>query len=678
MGSVLRKRDNPTYHRPPVRILEALVAFFIGGVVITGIVFVMTWGMPPALHYGIKQFPAMNAFVAYVASWFGWRLVADNGMSWQTLAATYPAWTAGFSDHVIWSLVAGTTAGSVAAYGAGRPLPYERHIRGRQLVERHKAHRSATQSERSAVRRTGQGIRIHPDVTISLERETNHFAIVGSPGGGKTTVIMPMVVQAVERNDKVILFDNKAYFTERLPQRFILIAPWDSRSVQWAVHKDCVSGAEARELAARLIMESHDPMWSNAARLVLTGLIVHLQQQGKPWGWKDLSVLLNLPIEGLQEIIETAYPEAWRSVEIASRTTQSILITLASYMAQIHDMARVWGNAEDGFSITDWLRDDYEGTRVIVMQGNQKFKEMQNSIVNGMLSMAGAHINSPAMNDSTERRIWLFLDEAPQLKKADWIPDIVAVGRSKGVRVVLGIQDIAQLREIYGRDQAESWTSMIGTYIFTKIGGNDTARWISETIGVREVERFERSTSTSSVYGGGNGNQQSTHSYRRVEDRVVKPDELTTLLGPVKNGVRGLLHLGDRYEYLLVWPYVHDKYPVGRKAWEPSAWVSQPPPRAEKLHEEGMDDVDEGIATTPQKPGKNVKPQATTEKPEKRPRTKKAEPIDTQEQSTPVRKKVQSKRAKTKQAEPDDMPPSPPLDAYDDAISTAPETEPSA
>ena len=88
MGSVLRKRDNPTYHRPPVRILEALVAFFIGGVVITGIVFVMTWGMPPALHYGIKQFPAMNAFVAYVASWFGWRLVADNGMSWQTLAAT--------------------------------------------------------------------------------------------------------------------------------------------------------------------------------------------------------------------------------------------------------------------------------------------------------------------------------------------------------------------------------------------------------------------------------------------------------------------------------------------------------------------------------------------------------------------------------------------------------------
>jgi RecA/RadA recombinase len=672
MNSILRKRDNPTYHRPPIRFLEALVAFLIGCAIITGIVFIMTWGMPPELHYGIKKFPAMTALVAYLASWFGGHLVADNGMTWQALATAYPSWAAHFSDHVVWSLAGGVMAGSVAAYGAGKPLPYERHIRGRQLVERRQAHRNATQSERSAVRRTGRGINIHPAIRISMERETNHFAIVGSPGGGKTTVIMPMVVQAAERGDKAIIFDNKAYFTERLPQRFILIAPWDTRSVQWAVYKDCISGADARELAARLILESHDPMWSNAARLVLTGLIVHLQQQGEPWGWRDLSVLLNLPIEGLQEIIETAYPEAWRSVEIASRTTQSILITLASYMAQIHDMARVWGNAEDGFSITEWLRDDYDGARIIVMQGNQKFKEMQNSIVNGMLSMAGAHINSPAMNDSTERRIWLFLDEAPQLKKADWIPDIVAVGRSKGVRVVLGIQDIAQLRDIYGRDQAESWTSMIGTYIFTKIGGNDTARWISETINDREVERFERSTSTSSVVGG-NGSSQSTHSYRRVVDRVVKPDELTTLLGPAKNGVRGLLHLGDKYEYLLVWPYVHDKYPVGRKAWEPSAWVSQPPPKVEKRHKDEAVFVDEGVAVTPQAPAKNAAPPASTEKPKKppRPRAKKTEAENAQEHS-PVLQKIKVKQKRTAQTEPEDMPPAPPLDAYDDVSAVEP------
>jgi hypothetical protein len=178
---------------------------------------------------------------------------------------------------------------------------------------------------------------------------------------------------------------------------------------------------------------------------------------------------------------------------------------------------------------------------------------------------------------------------------------------------------------------------MVGTYIFTKIGGNDTARWISETIGVREVERFERSTSTSSMVGG-NGSSQNTNSYRRVEDRVVKPDELTTLLGPVKNGVRGLLHLGDKYEYLLVWPYIHDKYPVGRKAWEPSAWVSQPPPKVEKLHKDADGFVDEGIAMTPDAPAKKA--------PRKRRQTKPA------------------------QAAESDMPPAPPIEAYHDVLDT--------
>ncbi|MBU2834411.1 type IV secretion system DNA-binding domain-containing protein [Acidithiobacillus thiooxidans] len=649
MTSVLKNRERPAYHRPPLRILEAIFAFLFGGVVVAGIVFVMTWTLPPDLHMNIKAFPVMNAVFAYITSWFGLHLIADDGMTWQTFSASYPGWSTDFSWHVIWSMISGVLVGGVAAYGAGKPLPYERHIRGRQLVETRQARQKANTSERSAIKRTGQGIRIHPAIRISRERETNHFAIVGSPSGGKTTIIMPMTVQTVERGDKVIIYDNKGYWTERLPQGFILVAPWDKRSVKWAVHKDCVSGADARELGARLILESNDPMWSNAARQVLTGLIVHLQQIGEPWGWSDLAELLNLPLEDLQEIIETAYPEAWRSVEIASRTTQGILITLSAYMGQVHDMARVWGNALDGFSITEFLSDDYQGTKTLILQGNKKFKEMQNSIVNGMMEMASAHINSPAMNDSMERRLWIFLDEAPQLKRADWIPDIVAVGRSKGVSVVLGIQDIAQLRDIYGRDQTESWTSMIGTFVFAKIGGNDTARWISETISDREVERFESTVTTSSVYGGGSGNPQKTSTYRRVLDRVVKPDELTTLLGPHKNGVRGLLHFGDNYEYLLIWPYVHNTYPVGRPAWEPCDWVSQPLPKAVKRVKDDTIEADTNPVSSP--PTKSAK-------------TAKA---GSQSGKAAAPKKESEKTRVRKKEEPKDLPPAPPLEAYDDA-----------
>lgn len=614
----LNKRYQDTYYRPPVRIIEGvgsgLIIAAIGGV----LVFKYTLHTAPVLALP-AGYPILNTVIAFVASWFGWHHVADAGMTWQMLAYRYPVWAQAFQEHFAWSGAAGLAFGTITAALLAKPLPYERHIRGRQLVEKRAAIRAAKNSERNDIKRTGAGIYIHPDVVISQERERRSFAIVGSPGGGKTTVIMPMIVQTTQRKDKNIIYDNKGYFTERLPEEFILIAPWDTRGVAWAVWKDCKSGADARELASRLVSETHDPMWSNAARLVLTGLLIHLQQTGKPWGWKDLSVLINLPIEGLQQIIQVSYPEAWRPVEIASRTTQSILITLSAYMAQVHDMARVWGNAEDGFSITEFLADDYQGLRTVVLQGNQKFTEMQNAIVNGIMAMASAHINSPAMTDSTSRRIWVYLDEAPQLKKAEWIQAIVAVGRSKGVRALLGVQDVAQLRQIYGRDQTESWTSMIGTYIFTQLGGNDTAKWVSEYIGTREIERYEVSHSTNTTQLLSN-NRQRTESYRRMEDRVIKQDELQTLLGPEKIGVQALLHLGDFFEYLLVWPYVHAVYPAIRPAWNPAEWVSKPPPPVDLADEEEQIDAGEDVGLVPQaeKPlvqeAEGSDPEPTTEK----------------------------------------------------------------
>lgn len=607
-----QQRYQDTYYRPPIRIIEGVGAGLVIAAISGAMVFRYTLHTTPTLTIP-KGYPIFDTLWSYITSWFGVQRVADAGMTWQQLTVQYPLWTHSFQDHFIWSGAAALVFGGITSYLIAKPLPYERHIRGRQLVEKRAAIRAAKASERSDIKRTGAGIQIHPDVTISEERERRSFAIVGSPGGGKTTVIMPIIAQTVARSDKNLVYDNKGYFTERLPGSYILVAPWDTRGVPWAVWKDCKSGADARELAARLVLESHDPMWSNAARLILTGLLIHLQQTGKPWGWKDLSVLLNLPIEGLQHIIQVSYPEAWRPVEIASRTTQSILITLSAFMAQVHDMGRVWGNAIDGFSITEFLSDDYQGIRTVILQGNQKFTEMQNAIVNGMMAMASAHINSPAMTDSTARRIWVYLDEAPQLKKAEWIQSIVAVGRSKGVRVLLGVQDVAQLRQIYGRDQTESWTSMIGTYVFTQLGGNDTAKWVSEYIGTREIERYEVSHSTNTTQLLTN-NQQKTESYRRLEDRVIKQDELQTMLGPEKAGVQALLHLGDFFEYLLVWPYVHNVFPPIRAAWEPAEWVSKPPPRADLPEYDEQEEGEEaGLTPMPELELSAADPEVSTD-----------------------------------------------------------------
>ncbi|WP_024511865.1 type IV secretion system DNA-binding domain-containing protein [Bradyrhizobium sp. ARR65] len=53
---------------------------------------------------------------------------------------------------------------------------------------------------------------------------------------------------------------------------------------------------------------------------------------------------------------------------------------------------------------------------------------------------------------------------------------MTTLGRSKGVAVVIGAQDTAQIRAVYGQDQAKSWFGMTGTKIITRINASEAAR----------------------------------------------------------------------------------------------------------------------------------------------------------------------------------------------------------
>jgi type IV secretory pathway TraG/TraD family ATPase VirD4 len=57
----------------------------------------------------------------------------------------------------------------------------------------------------------------------------------------------------------------------------------------------------------------------------------------------------------------------------------------------------------------------------------------------------------------------VFLNEFPQLPPIKQFPTFLELGRSKGVAVVIGAQDTAQIRAVYGQDQAKSWFGMAGT-----------------------------------------------------------------------------------------------------------------------------------------------------------------------------------------------------------------------
>ena len=110
------------------------------------------------------------------------------------------------------------------------------------------------------------------------------------------------------------------------------------------------------------------------------------------------------------------------------------------------------------------------------------------------------------------RRVWIVVDELPVLGRQAKLETLVTRGRKRGLAAVLGFQSIAQLRRIYGHEQAAVLASMPSTKLLLRVDEPETAAFIARQIGERETLREEIGMSTAE-----HGNRFNIHPARRTE-----------------------------------------------------------------------------------------------------------------------------------------------------------------
>lgn len=473
--------------------------------------------------------------------------------------------------------VGAAVGAGVVFFHAEKTQDQPRHLRGRQYLSDPKKAAKALAGELAP----GDGLRIHPSLPpLSLTAETLHFFILGGVGSGKTQTLTPWIRAAQARGDKSIIHDVKGDFTSSLPS-FILLAPWDRRSAVWAVAADVRSKSDARKFADSIIPDSKSaPMWPAAARQVLTGLCVFLQKT-KPlaWGFQDLAREAAQPMARLLQIMRENNPEAIRALEGQNVTTAGILINLMSFLAPIFDLAAAWPKppaAGKGFSIKKWLAADKTKARTVVLQSDKRFSVLSAGMNKALLSLAADLVASPRLPDSRERKVWFFLDEFPTLGRLDAIETLVAVGRSKGVRVVLVAQDFSQVREEYGQHKAPAWLAMVGTHIVGR-STTETARWLSEeVVGQREIERVQKSETPAARRTNLFDNGISiTYSKQVHTEPVLLPSQFQSELGvDQKVGGVKMLWVTGNFALRVLLPFTN--LPARRPGAVPADWTSWP------------------------------------------------------------------------------------------------------
>ena len=486
----------------------------------------------------------------------------------------------------------------LAALGAGAgawrwlTLPSERHVRGFVL---HRDPRPVARALRPG-KGEATGVHIHPGIVISQRQETSHFMVVGGTGAGKTTVLWPWIREAIARGDKVLIFDSKGDFTQKVPEPFTLLSPTDARSSRWILGRDIRTKLEAQALADTLIQEppggsKSDPMWIQGSRALVAGMITDLQTRfGEKWGLDHLAYECAAALADFERLKALTIREApicvmllgGEDAEGPNRTTMGFLSQIVSAFTNIIHLGVSSNDLKDnpGWSVRSWLAGKSQATVVIGFRGEQNERMSQGyaaSIIERVVRQVGGYPDA----SPEARRIWLCVDETPV---AGYIPSIttaLTTLRSKGTRIVTGFQTLAAVRERYSKDTAQIWEGQCDIKIVGKLAAGADQEWASRLLGDREVDRYQHQVSQQS---GSDGGGQHSASWQRVREAILMPSSFGQELGMQKDargrlkGPRALL-LAAGEAALLDWPLV----PRGglRKAIVDARWIQpgyQAPP----------------------------------------------------------------------------------------------------
>lgn len=433
----------------------------------------------------------------------------------------------------------------------GRDL--SNHLEGARLYKGRAALKMAEKRSINAIKDEGpksRGVKIHPQVAITKKTEQANIGVFGTSGSGKTTVIFPIMYQAIRSGERAFIFDKKREFTPYFfDKKAILIAPWDKRSRPWGVGKDVRNHEDAKTVANNLIpmSNSHDQMWIKGARLIFTGMLISLLNEEGEWGWNEVAQRLKAPQNEMQSLLERHYPIASSFIIENSRTTQGFYVNLISELSWIETLAMAWGESDQPeFSIRDWVAaKGKKEPQTIIIQADERYEAMGAPICNALLSLMTTYFLSQPQKDS--RPTWLFIDEMANLPAN---PDLILwleTARSRGGRTLLGTQSISQIRSNYTDHDADTILNLLSTIISLRVGSaGKESEYISNIFGTKIVDR------------------PSTHlrdrTWSRSEESVVEERYLTQLELPNKKGVTGFL-LVPSWEgvFRLTWPFFKKK-----------------------------------------------------------------------------------------------------------------------
>lgn len=411
----------------------------------------------------------------------------------------------------------------------------------------------------------------------------HNFCVLGCPGSGKTLMIRMLMAavlrcqtqrQGVFPRFRSIIFDPKRDMVPVLlgmgiPEGHIAILnPFDARATYWDVAEDIQNDADILQLAAAIVPvadNTHNEFFYTAAQRLVVGVLTTFVEQrrargaGHSWTLNDVvevcsgqasrEAVLKGSLSGRQAL-EMFFADDASGARGQARA-QDILMTLETRLMKLRPIAaamarlgkvqgrkpvsvRAWAKA--GAASTNLQLQDGDPQRLLILGWDARFSEVLDPL-NRLIMQRAMEQLLQRPEERPRDLTWFFLDEVRLVGKMESLPKLVVGGRSKGVHVVLGFQDIAGMREVYGEDLTDELVGNCGNLALLRTSSPTSMNWAAERAG--RVEEFMTPPPSMAYQRSGsaskrNGWQTSwsvteTHTPQMHQKDKVLPNEFSEL-----------------------------------------------------------------------------------------------------------------------------------------------------
>jgi type IV secretory pathway TraG/TraD family ATPase VirD4 len=467
-------------------------------------------------------------------------------------------------------------------------VPQEILRRGPKLISHTQAQRIAKSKFKSDEASVFWGALALPDSAFD-----QHCCIIGESSSGKTKClhmflnsILPKITTGSNR--RALIYDAKKDLFSflagmRLAVPVQTLNPFDKRSVAWNMAKDIPNAPIAIEIATVLVPErgEREPYFPDAARALLSGVIESFMRiatrrspNGYPeWTFRDVCLALRYPSRTRVILKFTKHTRHLLFKYVGdTRTDKDIASTLENIMRRFSFVAAAWEHAKESISLHDWI----ENERILILG---RSTTAESTVM--QLNLAIFHRLSQLLRDLQEaerekgrppRRNWIVIDELREAGRFVGLSDLLTEGRTKGVRMVLGFQDINGLQIVYGKELAKSIVGACQNKAFLRTTDQDTKEFASSNFGLQEVDiprqNFSSNVSNSMGKDGSSTSSSDGVSFQYQIDRrpVLLPSQFDSDLPKpdFDTGIRGYYQtalIGSPYFACLSGPFVKANVP---------------------------------------------------------------------------------------------------------------------